>query len=321
MKLKQALTLIDRYSPATLPEFDYSGLAPEIAASARTAAERIKARIKASVLDTGRDLLAVKEQLEYGQFQEWLACEFNMTPRSAQNYMQAARAFDGKSEIVSHLPQALIYRLAAPATPAPLREELVRRFESGERIHAGEVEGLIKAARQSERKCANRQRAEEQDREKRAAFLAKLPERERARLLKKEHRQELKQAQRRAELEAEEQRREQEHARREERAREAVEMLQQRLGSEFARFVELVLAGGSWAFVDMLKAAVAPPAPLTAREHRVRALKKAAGLARDGSANADAPKPALTTAGVEMPEIPAFLLRERKLAADMEGLA
>jgi hypothetical protein len=77
--------------------------------STRAAAERIKARMKASVLETGRDLIAVKEQLEHGAFQEWLECEFGLTPRTAQNYMQAARVFGAKSEIVSHLPQTLTH--------------------------------------------------------------------------------------------------------------------------------------------------------------------------------------------------------------------
>jgi hypothetical protein len=121
-----------------------------------------------------------------------------------------------------HLPATVLYQLAAPSTPGPLREEIVRRIEGGDRPHASEVERLVKAGRQSERKSADRQMTKEQDEAKRAAFLAKLPEPERVRLLKKEHRAELKRARREAELEAESQEREQEAEQRRESARQAV---------------------------------------------------------------------------------------------------
>lgn len=70
--------------------FDYGSLTAEHAEAARSVADRIKARTAAAILDTGRDLIAIKSLLDHGQFERWLRAEFGMTPRMAQNYMRAA---------------------------------------------------------------------------------------------------------------------------------------------------------------------------------------------------------------------------------------
>jgi Protein of unknown function (DUF3102) len=231
MKSKQAAAaLVERL--ATRPEFDYSALVPTIADSTRNAAERIKSRIKASVLEIGHDLLAVKEQLEHGQFCDWLSCELGMTPRSAQNYMQTARAFGEKSEIISYLPQALVYQLAAPSTPAPIRDEIVKRFDSGERIHANEIQYALKETRKAERTNANRQSTKERNDAKRVAFLAKLPDDQRAKLLKKENRAELRRLQERAEQDRRDTEYKAERAAEMAAAAEAVALLRRALSNE-----------------------------------------------------------------------------------------
>jgi Protein of unknown function (DUF3102) len=277
MKPKQALALIERLPPATLPEFDYSAIPPDVATDAREVAERVRERHRASIVETGRDLIAVKERLGHGHFIDWIEAEFGWSRFTADRFMNVAREFGDACCTVQHLPATILYQLAAPSTPGPLREEIVRRIEGGERPHASEVGRIVKAARQSERKRESRQKTQEQEEAKRAAFLAKLPEAERTRLLRKEHRQELREAQGRAELEAERQLRERDHALREARAREAVEFLRERLGSEFARFVELVTAS-VWEFETALRETVEPKPPVKAREQQIRALKQAAGL-------------------------------------------
>jgi hypothetical protein len=111
--------------------FDYATLIPDLANIARDAANRIKGRVRASILDTGRDLIAVKAGMKHGQFGVWLRAEFAMTERTAENYMNGARWLDGKSEMLSLLPPAAVYVLAAPSAPAAVVNEVVASAEAG----------------------------------------------------------------------------------------------------------------------------------------------------------------------------------------------
>lgn len=64
-------------------------------------AERIRARIRRTAMDiieTGQDLIQAKQALGHGKFGEWIEAEFNMSLRTAQNYMRAAEWAEGKSE-------------------------------------------------------------------------------------------------------------------------------------------------------------------------------------------------------------------------------
>ena len=81
-------------------------------------ADSIRQRMVRSIVETGRDLQKAKAKLPHGQFGNWLKTEFDMSPKTAENYMRAAELADTKSEIVSFLPAAVLYKLAAPSTPA-----------------------------------------------------------------------------------------------------------------------------------------------------------------------------------------------------------
>ena len=59
--------------------FDYSRLDGKLAEQARSAAERIRERMKKTlddVIETGNDLLSVKGSLPHGEFSIWLKAEF-----------------------------------------------------------------------------------------------------------------------------------------------------------------------------------------------------------------------------------------------------
>jgi hypothetical protein len=55
--------------------------------------------METSIVWIGRDLLAVKQMLEHGQFVHWVAKECGFSIRTAQNYMRVAEFFEGKSAI------------------------------------------------------------------------------------------------------------------------------------------------------------------------------------------------------------------------------
>jgi hypothetical protein len=139
--------------------FDYSGLAAEVAAEVRAAADRVRAAHNttiATVLNIGSDLLAVKQQLGHGQFGAWLNAEFGWNERTARNYMAAAQRFADKSETVAVLQLATVYALASPSVPEKVREQVVTGLSSGD-LKPEHVGDLVRQAR---RDVANAKRAE-----------------------------------------------------------------------------------------------------------------------------------------------------------------
>jgi len=128
----------------------YQTLAPDQAALAMRAEERIKARTVATVIENGRDLLEVKKALGHGLFTQWLAQTFPFTARTAQRWMNAAEQYGAKSDLGSLLNSKVLQLLAAPSTPEDVREEIEARATAGEKITVAEVERLKREARAAE---------------------------------------------------------------------------------------------------------------------------------------------------------------------------
>lgn len=138
--------------------FDYGALPAESAIVARTAAERIRLRLKRTVediIEIGRELTEVKAELPHGQFLPWIEAEFEMTARTAQSFMDVYDRFGGKNEIISFFKPTILYALAAPSTPDSVVEKAIAKAESGENVAIAEVKQWKKAAQAAE------QRAEE----------------------------------------------------------------------------------------------------------------------------------------------------------------
>lgn len=98
------------------------------------AASAIRSRFNGDVREIGERLAAVKDVLPHGAFGPWVAHELGITPRTAQNYMNAAGFLTGKSETVSHLPPAILYKLAAPTALPVLVDKVVQATEQGDTI-------------------------------------------------------------------------------------------------------------------------------------------------------------------------------------------
>lgn len=139
----------------------------------------------ADIIETGRDLISIKEKLGHGHFLAWIEAEFGMTRQTAWNMMNAAIQFGGKCPTVLHLPPAALYALASPSTPAPLRERVVERLEAGEPLNPAEVKVEVreaKQAKQAERRAREDAKRSPEDRKKKeAAKRREGRERERAR--------------------------------------------------------------------------------------------------------------------------------------------
>jgi hypothetical protein len=142
-------TVITRASLQAIPGFDYTGLDPQRAEHIRAVAERIR-RIEPAiglmVFEAGCHLLEVKDVLGHGNFGRWLEAE-GINPKTAQNYMNVARAFAAEYETVSHLPQRLLYRLAAPSCPPEFRQQLIADLRDGAPAEAATIEDALRLAK------------------------------------------------------------------------------------------------------------------------------------------------------------------------------
>jgi hypothetical protein len=169
--------------------FDYSVVDADTASLAKAAADMIRSRTTGmveSIIATGSDLIAIKNRLR-GRFTEWLAVEFAWTDRTAQNFMRAAEAFGANPKLVSGLPPAMIYKLAAKSTAETIRGTVIDALERGEHIDRRKFEAEIAAARararedRREAKLSDKtRRARKRKREEDAAARAKREDRKRA---------------------------------------------------------------------------------------------------------------------------------------------
>lgn len=77
-----------------------------------------------TIIEIGKDLIAVKESLPHGSFLPWIEAEFGMSDQTARRFMDVGRVYGTKSNIVLDLTPTALYELAAPKTPLEVREEV-----------------------------------------------------------------------------------------------------------------------------------------------------------------------------------------------------
>lgn len=154
--------------------FDYAGLPVADQVAVQSAAVRIRDRMKRTVEDIiaiGQDLIAVKDRLGHGRFLPWIEAEFGMTDRAARNLMNVALTYGGKSEIISDLSLTVLYELAAPSTPEPVRQAVEAKAEAGEAVSVAEVQRLKREAAEAAQR-ANTAEAEAERQRQKADALA-----------------------------------------------------------------------------------------------------------------------------------------------------
>jgi hypothetical protein len=112
-------------------------------------------KLNEAIVEIGRELIAAKKRWPR-QFTAWLEVELRMNPRTALNYMHLADWGADKSEIVSVLSLASLYKLAAPSTPAVASDEVVSRIRSGEIGVIGKVLDIVSAAKDARKSPTRR---------------------------------------------------------------------------------------------------------------------------------------------------------------------
>lgn len=172
--------------PAAEPVFAYETLAADIAEMARAAAAEIRASLDHHVeeaIKAGKRLIEVKAALPHGEFGKWLAAEFGMSTRSAQNYMNVAEILGSNAKRLRILPMRSVYRLAAPSTPPAAKEQVLRDLSEGKCLTEADVNKVVKAERQKiedERHRKQEEAAKAKASERRTKAYRERMERERA---------------------------------------------------------------------------------------------------------------------------------------------
>ena len=142
--------------------FDYNGVPAVTAAALRAEASRIRKLVKAttaSIIEAGRALIAVKEQLDHGQFSDWVDAECGFSLRTAENYIRACQFAEGKNATVALLSPATVYRLAAKSTPPEVVDAVLQQAAKGEVISDDNVQVALAKAQQEKREANKKKTA------------------------------------------------------------------------------------------------------------------------------------------------------------------
>lgn len=142
--------------------YDYTAFPPKRAEALRNYALRIRTQVAATtagIIQIGRDLSAIKQQLEHGQFCAWVQAECGFTVRSAENYIRAHEFADGcgKYETVSLLSPTTVYKLAAKSTPPEIVREVIERASAGTAINDEDVAAALSEAAYQKREARRKQ--------------------------------------------------------------------------------------------------------------------------------------------------------------------
>lgn len=155
-KHETPLTAGDVPTPPSDPKLQrlrtYPGLTEQEAAVVDQAADDIRERIRTSgdsFIAIGKRLLEVKAVLGHGRFGPWLEAEFQWDQKTAERFMNVAKRFGDRTDIMSNLTigSTVLGMLAAPSTPGTVCDEIIERAKAGEKITVSAVKQTIAKTR------------------------------------------------------------------------------------------------------------------------------------------------------------------------------
>jgi hypothetical protein len=127
-------------SKAIQLRFDYVGLDPDTRIFVLERTERIHnlARMTATgIVQIGQYLTEVKERMP-GRFLDWIVREFAWKRTTAWRFMEVFEKVKCSKLEQLEIDVSALYLIAAPSTPEPVRNEVLRRAGNGEPVtHAG----------------------------------------------------------------------------------------------------------------------------------------------------------------------------------------
>lgn len=75
---------------------------------------QLQADVQRGIIDIGFELIAAKKEIGHGQWQNWLATEFDWTDRTARNFMAIAERYGNRKTFSDLKPATLIKMLSLP---------------------------------------------------------------------------------------------------------------------------------------------------------------------------------------------------------------
>jgi len=109
--------------------FDYKAIPLEHRQTVIDAATRLRQRISTtgeSIIEIGRELLAVKSKIGHGRWGEWLRDEFKWSERTAQQFMLTAQRIKCADAALLESGPAALQLLASNAVPDDVREQIIQ---------------------------------------------------------------------------------------------------------------------------------------------------------------------------------------------------
>jgi hypothetical protein len=143
--------------PAPVASFDYTALAPDAAQFVREKTEKIQKLMKRTVEDfaqIGGELIAIKGQLEHGQFSSWLDTYFPWGERTAEECMNLYRHPKTAKFADLGLGTSVARILSAPSTPDAVSDEVIALAEAGEKVDVKRTKQIKKKYVQQEQKSS-----------------------------------------------------------------------------------------------------------------------------------------------------------------------
>ena len=137
--------------------FDYSALPAELAKQQQKRAARIisiERRTVELMSEIGRELTEAQADFEHGTFLRWIEEATHLSRSSAYRFMDVFKVFGAILPKVRNLPPTIVQALAAPSTPEPMRDAVLKRLEKGEALKSNAVLAEIRMARKTAREAS-----------------------------------------------------------------------------------------------------------------------------------------------------------------------
>ncbi len=118
----------------------------EVSAFVQERTSEIKAlvnRTARDIIEIGKKLIQVKEELGHGRFGAWLKAEFKWDERTARNFMYVADKFKSENFTDLDFAPSALYLLAAPSTPEEALQSALELAEKGETISHALAKELV----------------------------------------------------------------------------------------------------------------------------------------------------------------------------------
>jgi diguanylate cyclase (GGDEF)-like protein len=127
-------------------EFDYETLELNTRNRIKQNVSEIKQLIRRTaqdIINIGKKLREIKQDLGHGRFRDWLRSEFSWSISTANKIMQVSKQFENIDLTELNFAPSALYLLAAPATPTPVRTEALNLARQGQYINYSLAKQLI----------------------------------------------------------------------------------------------------------------------------------------------------------------------------------